>query len=375
MFNPCENKEIILKNGTIISNLGDIGARWDLNSQFDHIKQYFKHDIAVNEGDTILDIGANVGIFSLVVYDMCHRNVKIYSFEPVYATYCELNKNFNNMHSDSLKAYPYGISNEEKEIEMTHYPNAPGLSTIYPENMDIALKQMIEHIDENIDELPDFFVNREEIKRDGKQSRFNKIRTIWGLKSLFAENKVHCRMITLSKFMEEEKISEISLLKIDTNGSEYDILQGITNKDYAKIKQIVIEIPLGKENLEKVSTLLRKNGFTNLVVEEQPPVVNKGLSYFILYAKRDNDTVKNQIRQKLHDILLSILREKGLDYKVGIEQQLDSLQIIFFVDKLEAEFSISVNDEYIYNGLLDSFESLLEYVYEKVKETNQELIM
>ena len=364
MYNPCENKPVKLENGTVISNLGDIGSRWDLSSQFEHIKQYFQHGIEVMEGDTVFDVGANVGIFSLMVYDMCKHNADIYAFEPVHATYCDLDKNFINMNNEQvLHAYPFGFSDKEKEIEITHYPNAPGLSTLYPDTMNVALKQMIENVDENIDSLPDFFVNKEEVQRDGNQSRFNKIRTIWGLKSLFEESKITCKMKTLSSFLKEQKIKNIDLLKIDTNGSECDILSGLESSDLQNVRQVVIEIPLGEEHLKQVQQVLRENGFDDIAVDEQPPVVNKGLSYFILFAKRKKD--RKNIERKVSKIV-----EEVAGYKPEIYEQmeLDSSTIIDLIAKLEDEFSLAIDDSCITAGEIATISGIVNCVMAELEK-------
>lgn len=284
MFNPCANTSVVLENGTVISKLQDIGERWEVPSQIKHIKEYFKHGIEVKDGDVIFDIGANIGLFGLTAYDLCHKDATVYCFEPVPATYDDLEKNLASVDPDKLKAYRVGFSNTTGKLEFTHYPNAPGLSTIYPENMQIGLEQMIENIDNNMTELPDFFVDRKEIQEEGKQSRFNKMRTIFGLKTVFQETKIYCDVMKLSEFLENEKIEKIDLLKIDVNGSELDILEGIKSDDFSKIEKIVIEVPLGGEKLVSVELLLKKNGFQSVKIQEQNPVINKGLSYYIVYA-------------------------------------------------------------------------------------------
>ena len=42
---------------------------------------YLRHGIRLNDGDTVVDIGANIGLFSLFVMSRC-RNPAIYAFEP-----------------------------------------------------------------------------------------------------------------------------------------------------------------------------------------------------------------------------------------------------------------------------------------------------
>ena len=47
---------------------------------------YWQHGIAVSEGDTVVDVGANVGLFSLSLAKAFHR-IDIYAFEPTPPTF------------------------------------------------------------------------------------------------------------------------------------------------------------------------------------------------------------------------------------------------------------------------------------------------
>ncbi|HEY9062635.1 MAG TPA: FkbM family methyltransferase [Pseudobacteroides sp.] len=288
MDNPCTCAEKVLPNGTVVSSFPGVGGEWEVPSQFQHVLEYFRHGIDVSEASVVLDIGANIGLFALTVYDRCKGNVCVHSFEPIPPTFDDLEKNFSCYDTNKLKAYPFGISNKTGTLSFTHYPNAPGLSTHYPEYMKVGLEQMLNNIESNAEALPEFFVNanKQEITEDKDKSRFNKMRAVLGLKTVFQELHVQCQVKTLSDFMKENTIEKIDLLKVDVNGSEMDVFEGIEDRDWQKIRQVVTEVPLGGERLEILKDLLHKKGFTSVIAEEQAPVVNKGLAYFIVYAKK-----------------------------------------------------------------------------------------
>jgi len=48
-------------------------------------------------------------------------------------------------------------------------------------------------------------------------------------------------MITLSQFIKDNKINNIDILKIDTEGSEFDVLKGLNDHDFKIIKFIFFE--------------------------------------------------------------------------------------------------------------------------------------
>lgn len=285
------SSSITLDNGTVVSNLQDSEERWDVTSQLVHIKQYFKYGIMIKSGDTIFDIGANIGMFGLIAYDMCMQNADVYCFEPVEDIFEDLEKNLACVDTDRLRAFPFGFSDRNGEIEFTYYPNAPALSTIHPENMQKGLQQMIDSIDQNMEKVPGLFVKGQESTESPelpeKESRFNRMRTLLGLRTAFQERKITCEVKKLTQFIHEEGIEKIDLLKIDVNGSELDIINGIQKEDFSRINQVVIEVPLGGEKLEIIKNILESCGFSKVTVEEQDPVINKGLSYYIVYAVKE----------------------------------------------------------------------------------------
>lgn len=293
MSNPNEFSAV-LDNGTVVSSLQNTEKRWDISSQLVHVKQYLKYGVHIKPGDTIFDIGANIGMFGLVAYDLCNQDADVYCFEPIPHIFEDLEKNLSCVNPDRLKAFLFGFSNINGKVEFTYYPNAPALSTIHPENMEKGLEQMITSIEEGIDEIPDFFDTGKESEKlsnnselTEKEVRFKKLRTILGLKTAFQEKNVICDVKTVSSFIQLEGIDKIDLLKIDVNGSELDIINGIDKEDFKKINQIVIEVPLGGEKLDKLKSILESSGFSRVTVEEQDPVINKGLSYYIVYAVKE----------------------------------------------------------------------------------------
>ena len=77
----------------------------------------------------VVDIGANIGLFSLFVNDIC-PDAEIFSFEPVAPVYQSLKYN-TEKHGRNIKTYPYGISDREKSQVISFYPNNTVMSGSY----------------------------------------------------------------------------------------------------------------------------------------------------------------------------------------------------------------------------------------------------
>jgi iturin family lipopeptide synthetase A len=97
-----------------------------------------------------------------------------------------------------------------------------------------------------------------------------------------------CQLTTISNIIDEYKVQKIDLLKIDVEKAELDVLQGIRDEDWDKIKQIVMEVDT-RENLEKITTMLGQRGFEFavddfVVVPESEQ--GDGVYVYMLYASR-----------------------------------------------------------------------------------------
>ena len=72
----------------------------------------------------------------------------------------------------------------------------------------------------------------------------NKIITFLSNKKNLIENKQKISVVNLSKIIQENKIDKIDVLKIDTEGFEYNILRGIKEIDYEKNKIYIFRTSL-----------------------------------------------------------------------------------------------------------------------------------
>ena len=89
-------------------------------------------------------------------------------------------------------------------------------------------------------------------------------------------------MRSLSEVIEEERIDSIDLLKINVEKSELDVLRGIKEADWIKIKQIVLEADT-KDNLQAITVLLEGHGY-EIAIDQDGLLENTQLCY--VYAIR-----------------------------------------------------------------------------------------
>jgi hypothetical protein len=98
------------------------------------------------------------------------------------------------------------------------------------------------------------------------------------------KKKVDCKLVPLSSIIAKEDINRIDLLKIDCEGAEWSVLNGIKEEDWPKIKSLVIEVHDIDHRLEKVKQLLTEKGFCRLHCESEVGLEDTGM--FNIFALR-----------------------------------------------------------------------------------------
>lgn len=83
----------------------------------------------VNDGDTIFDIGTNMGWYS-ILFSTLNRNSEIHSFEPVPSTFSVFLKNIQLNNSINIKANHFGLSDEERDEYIYFYPQGSGNASL-----------------------------------------------------------------------------------------------------------------------------------------------------------------------------------------------------------------------------------------------------
>jgi autotransporter strand-loop-strand O-heptosyltransferase len=150
---------------------------------------YTHEECRIKEGDIVVDIGANVGLFSR--YAASKGAKKIYAFEPNPDNFGYLQSN----KSDICESFIMAVTDREGTVDL-FIDSYCGGHSIYEDN--------------NIND-----------SRTGKSI------------------SVFCSSI--DKLIENGQLDRIDFLKVDTEGAEYEIFNGISDENLLKIDRIAIE--------------------------------------------------------------------------------------------------------------------------------------
>lgn len=236
-------------------------SRIEVLELWDQVQAYFKGNLTLPSDSVVMDVGANIGLFSLLVSKI-QPSARIYAFEPIPQIFNKLKTNTRSIPSENIAIYNQGMGAVKKQQNFTYYPRASAMSTAYPYGSDEkdALNQLID----------DFLCKKTRYmpfyRFIGKSYRLhlcNKIRIF-----LFKKINVQSSIVTVSDVIKENAIKKIDLLKIDVEKGEHDVFKGIEEEDWSLIERIAVEIHNVDGRLESVRSLLSARGFVDIDVEK-----------------------------------------------------------------------------------------------------------
>ena len=235
---------------------------------------YAKGGLRFPASPVVLDVGANIGMFSLFV--ACHRPAAtILAFEPLAPIFetLQLNAGF---YAPAARLFPFGLADRERREEFVFYPRYTMMSgtsaSADPEGEVRVIKRFLENARaQEAGEAQALLAHADELL----EGRF--------------EGEIHeVRLRRLSDLLREQGLERVDLLKVDVQRAEMDVLRGIDEADWPKIRQIVMEVhdapgTASDGRLAAIAALLRSRGFA--VTSEQDELL-VGTDRHNLYAVR-----------------------------------------------------------------------------------------
>lgn len=191
--------KLSLKNGIIVQGENPLALMIIIYEIFKK-EIYTATPLSIGVNDIVVDIGANVGIFSIFAAKKTSNFV--YAYEPFPQSFENIKKNAKNNSLNNIKVFNQAVSSRIGEAKLYIADQDSG-NLLFDYNLKGRLKKYI------------------------------KVKTI-----------------TLEKIFRSQKLSKIDFLKIDCEGSEGDIFLSTPDEIFKNIYQIAIEF---HDNVSKLT--------------------------------------------------------------------------------------------------------------------------
>jgi FkbM family methyltransferase len=190
---------------------------------------YFRHGINLLPGESIFDIGANIGLFTIYVKEH-FKDLNVYAFEPSPEIFRVLKANVARYDATSVSVHNCGMAARHGEAKFTFYPGYSIMSAFHAD------------VDQDRETLRAGI--RSQLLENGMDPAEIQDRFLNGMvETALGSRREHlCQLRAVSDIIDEDGIESIGLLKIDAEGSELDILASVRDEHWGRVRQIVMEV-------------------------------------------------------------------------------------------------------------------------------------
>ncbi len=201
---------------------------------------YRRTGFELRSHDTVVDVGANIGMFALWTEPQIPQG-RLVCIEPNPPALECLNLNIrrNNLRNVTIVAAAAG--GEDGTMELVNHPGWEALA--HSAKVD----------------APWFFTK----SAAGRLARWLLQRALRHAHRATTAETITVRQMQLGRIMDDHGVATVNFLKIDCEGSEYEILRSLEPTHWARIERVAIEYhDFGRERRHgELMQILRSNGF------------------------------------------------------------------------------------------------------------------
>ena len=258
-------------------------------------KCYLKHGVDLRPGDTVFDVGANIGLFALFAAERCGSHGKVYAFEPLPETFDALRYNVETFCSGKQMGHvvcnQVGVSDgKQSDAKFTYYASAAGWSSMEPNEEEVreAMNTYLDNALVSSSSLEDTWLAKAgtALARYAPRWLYSAAKIAFINSMLHSKQTTTCRLVSVSEAMKMYEVQNVDLLKVDVERAELGVLMGVGLDEWPKIQQCALEVhDLDGERLRKVCALLQDVArFPSVEVEQDVDL--KGTKLYNVYCCR-----------------------------------------------------------------------------------------
>ncbi len=209
-------------------------------------KEYRTADEVIqNAKNPIVDVGAHAGFFSMYARAL-NEKVKIFAIEPEPNNLEALKKHLKINKISGVEVVPGALARES------------------------GARQLVVAEDSHNHALAEQELNVI-------------LNPLKGINSVKDPSRIKIKAFSFADFCKQNKIKKISLLKFDIEGGEYEVFEGMSEKELSVVNYVILEYHMGRDKSLDIEEKLRTSGFA---VQVFPSKFDKTMGFIFAHNKR-----------------------------------------------------------------------------------------
>lgn len=259
-------------------------------------RTYERHGIALPAGACVFDVGANIGLFAIHIARSI-PGARVRAFEPVSSTFAMLRRNLDE-HAPRVDAVHAGLSAQTGSGVFEVDPNSSITASMTPAAFTQASTRSATLADwaagsmQDLAKIDDRPLWRHFASAFGKPwARPFAVAAVAAagaaleLRKRLSLRKETCSLRTLSGELAASGFDRVDLVKIDVEGAEEDVLRGIDENDWSRLRQFVIEVHDVDGRRDRMAEQLRRRGY-RVVLDQEDWALHRLMGISTIYASR-----------------------------------------------------------------------------------------
>jgi hypothetical protein len=244
---------------------------------------YEQHGLTVHDGDCIFDVGANMGLYSVLLL-RAHRRLRVFAFEPLLSSFRLLERNLELYSGEAeVRAINCALG-RAPGVADGEFDGPSFVATLRPRDVAAAARQdasalvWTEALLADLGRAGQLSPRLVAQLRRGLQLPLTRW-PCWVIATMvlvlarmrlgvWKKRRFRCQVRTLSEVLRTCEVPRVDLLKIDVERSEWEVLEGVESEMWKRIRQVVVEVHDVKGRVGAVDQFLKNQGFQTAVDQE-----------------------------------------------------------------------------------------------------------